>query len=35
METDAFNFDIGCGYINNILDSDGLGDYVAEMEGGA
>jgi hypothetical protein len=33
VETDDFSFDVGGGYINNILDSDGLGDVAGEMEG--
>ncbi len=33
METDDFSFDIGCGYINNILDADGLEDFVEETGG--
>lgn len=31
MENDDFSLDTGVSYINNILDSDGLGDYAAEL----
>ena len=31
VEDDAFSMDLSAGYINNILDSDGLGDHLSEI----
>ncbi len=31
VEDDAFSMDVSAGYINNILDSDGLGDHLSEI----